>query len=513
MASKPAQATTATTATGVATGAKAASGPKLVRVLGLKESIGMTIGTVVGVGIFTCGSAQIGLVGPWIIVFTFASLLISIWPSLIYGEMSAALPEAGGTYNYAKRGLNKGWAVLAGWQYIISVVGIGAGETLAFSNYFKILMTALGFDISGVDDRIIACSLVSIFLVINCLGIKQSGKVQNAFVFFFWGMTILWFCYMIPKVHLEYFGGFTMDKMPPFSEMMYIFGLVWWCYTGFETCCSMGGETKYPQYTLPRALKLSVFLVFAVNALFQWFLVALVSPQFYGIIAVSDAPYAEGLKAAGLVGAPIILLCIAITFGGDLSTINPGIAAPSRYIYTMAEDHSLPKFLGKISPRFKTPNNAIILVGIINFILIATNSITYIASVSLISLAVCYMIGCLSYMGLKKKYPTLHRPYKAPWATFGAWFTIVVYIFMLCFADRMALLTAGIIAVASLIYFFLYTRGHKDVMPTLEEEIGEIDEPTPAAKKKIDREYKIWAWATAIVTIIALGIYFIPILI
>ncbi|MEE3362816.1 MAG: cobalamin-dependent protein, partial [Anaerovoracaceae bacterium] len=76
----------------------------------------------------------------------------------------------------------------------------------------------------------------------------------------------------------------------------------------------------------------------------QWFLVALVSPQFYGMIAVSDAPYAEGLKAAGLVGAPIILLCIAITFGGDLSTINPGIAAPARYIYTMAEDHSLPKF-------------------------------------------------------------------------------------------------------------------------------------------------------------------------
>ena len=76
---------------------------KLVRVLGLKESISMTIGTVVGVGLFTCGSAQIGLVGSWIIGFTFIALLISIWPCLIYGEMSAALPCAGGTYNYAKQ--------------------------------------------------------------------------------------------------------------------------------------------------------------------------------------------------------------------------------------------------------------------------------------------------------------------------------------------------------------------------------------------------------------------------
>ena len=54
------------------------------------------------------------------------------------------------------------------------------------------------------------------------------------------------------------------------------------------------------------------------------------------------------------------------------------------------------------------------MVGVINFILIATGSINYIASVSLISLAICYMIGCLSYMGLKKKYPDMKRPYKAP---------------------------------------------------------------------------------------------------
>ena len=51
---------------------------QLVRALGLKESISMTIGTVVGVGLFTCGSAQIGHVGSWIIVITFLALLISV---------------------------------------------------------------------------------------------------------------------------------------------------------------------------------------------------------------------------------------------------------------------------------------------------------------------------------------------------------------------------------------------------------------------------------------------------
>ena len=242
---------------------------QLVRALGLKESISMTIGTVVGVGLFTCGSAQIGSVGSWIIGFTFVALLISIWPCLIYGEMSAALPCAGGTYNYAKRGLNRVWANMAGWHYIVSVVAIGAGETLAFANYFKILMEQLGISIVKLDSRIIAIILVAVFLILNFRGIEQSGKAQTAFMFFFWGCSVCWFLYMIPKVHVEYFGGIAMNSLPPFNEMMYIFGLVWWCYTGFETCVSMGAETKYPQYTLPRALKISVFMVFALNALFQ----------------------------------------------------------------------------------------------------------------------------------------------------------------------------------------------------------------------------------------------------
>ena len=76
----------------------------------------------------------------------------------------------------------------------------------------------------------------------------------------------------------------------------------------------------------------------------------------------------------------------------------------------------------------------------------------------------------------------------------------------------MALLTAAIICVASLVYFFLYTRGHKDVLPSIEAEVGEVDEPTATEKLHIDKEYKLWAWGTAIVTVISLAIYLVPIL-
>ena len=483
---------------------------RLIRALGLKEAISMTVGTVVGVGLFTCGSAQIGLVGPYIIWFTFISLFISIWPCLLYGEMSAALPCAGGTYNYAKRGLNRVWANVAGWSYIISVVAIGAGETLAFSNYFKTLFEQFGINLGGVDSRIIAVILVTVFLFLNLRGIELSGKAQTAFIFFFWGCSIVWFLYMIPKIQLSFFQPLAKGELPSFAKCMTIFGLVWWCYTGFETCVSMGGETKYPQYNLPRALKLSVFLVFAVNALFQWFLVGLVPKEFYGLIASADAPYAEGLKAAGYLGLPIIILCIGVAFGGDLSTINPGIAAPARYIFTMAEDKTLPAVFAKVHSKYKTPYISVIAVGIINYLLIATGSINYIASVSLFSLAVCYIIGCLAYLGLKKNYPEMKRPYKAPMGSFGAWFTVAAYLFMLPFVEKSALITGTLVCVGAVIYWFIFTRKNENRIPTIEEEIGIIEEPSEEEKSKMDKEYSIWKYATAAVTIIGLLIYLIP---
>lgn len=178
----------------------------------------------------------------------------------------------------------------------------------------------------------------------------------------------------------------------------------------------------------------------------------------------------------------------------------------------MAEDGALPSFLSRIHPKYKTPSVAIILVGVINTVLIATGSIDYIASISLISLAICYMIGCLSYIGLRKRYPTLKRPYNAPYGRFGAYFTIFVYTLMIVYADHLALITAGILTIGCLIFYFLYTRHRGGTEITLSKEIGFVEEPNKNEKEKINRQYSVWKWATIAVTIIVLGMYIMPLI-
>lgn len=67
----------------------------LKRTFGMREAVTITVGTVVGVGLFTTGANVVGDLGPAVILATLVAMLISIYPSLLYAEMGAhfRMPE------------------------------------------------------------------------------------------------------------------------------------------------------------------------------------------------------------------------------------------------------------------------------------------------------------------------------------------------------------------------------------------------------------------------------------
>ena len=137
----------------------------LKRCLGLRETITLTVGTVIGVGLFTVGANVVGMLGPATILATLAAMLVSIYPALLYAEMGAALPFSGGTYQYASLGLGRPFGMLAGWNFIISMVSVASGEALAFSFYLRTLLGALGIELP-LSDRWVACITLVVFLLL-----------------------------------------------------------------------------------------------------------------------------------------------------------------------------------------------------------------------------------------------------------------------------------------------------------------------------------------------------------
>ena len=490
---------------------QAGQGVKLKRTFGLREAITITTGTVIGVGLFTTGGNIVGQMGAGVILATFLALVISIYPALLYGEMGAALPYAGGTYRYASLGLGRPFGFLAGWNFIISLMSVTAGESLAFSYYFKTMFAALGIELP-ISDVVLACIVLVAFIFLNVRGVQITGRLQNGFMFFFWGVAIIWFLTMIPNVSLPSFV-----ETPAFMENMGAGGLIaavamiWWCFAGFETCCAMGEEIKFPHINIPRALILSPFIIFAVNALFQWYLVGLVPTDGLAAVAESSAPYAEAMMSAGILGVPLLLLAAGIAFGGDFSTMNASIAVPPRYLFTMARDGSMPKVFAKLHPKFQTPWVAICVLGGITVILVATNSLVYISNLSLFADLFYYVIGIAAAFGLRKKMPDLKRPFKVKGVIIGAPVSVIIYIVMMTQLVPEALITGVVWCVVGLIIFAICRKVYQSAeSPELSDVTTE--EPSPEEKAKMDREFKIWAVVTVVVVVVAIALYLVPML-
>lgn len=190
----------------------------------MREGITITTGTVIGVGLFTTGANCVGIMGAGIILLTFIGLLICILPALMYAEMGAALPYAGGTYNYAKRAISLPVANISAWHYLMALIACCSTESLAFSNYFSWIFKGMGMEVA-IDNRIIAAVLMFLFVFINYRGVKLSGRWQNAFVFFFWSVSAVWMLVMIHNIDFSNYLPETLTTFPGFKAWVEI--LTW----------------------------------------------------------------------------------------------------------------------------------------------------------------------------------------------------------------------------------------------------------------------------------------------
>ncbi len=483
----------------------------LTRALGLPECVTITAGAVIGVGLFTVGSSQVGILGGSIIIATIIAFFLVLWPSAIYGELGAALPLAGGTYAYAKRAINYPVAVFCSWNYTIAQIGIGGSEALAFANYFQRLLEALGLP-NNIDPRILAGALFVLFVFINYRGIAIAGKWQDAFMFFFWGASLVWFATVIREMDFTNFSYVFAGIPAEITAFAKCVLMVWWCFAGFETVVGMGAEVKFPQITIPRALTISPFIVFGVNALFQWFLLGITPPEALAGLASADAPFAFSMEAAGLVGIPLVILCLGITFGGDFSTMNPCVTGPARYMYVMANDGSMPKVFGKLHPKYNSPYISVLTVGVIGVALIATGSIAVLAAMCAFCQMTCYIIGYISYLMLQKKEPNLHRPYKVPFGTFGAYFSIATYAILALLALDMNALPYNIgFDVICIIYYFAFVRKRPIPQESVDIELLTLQTVEPTAQEKIalDKQYLRWKYGGYIVFAVSLCMFIV----
>jgi APA family basic amino acid/polyamine antiporter len=415
------------------------SGDTLVRKLGLFDSTMMMVGIVIGSGIFlTTGimAKSLPSVSLLLLAWLFGGLL-TLNGALIYAELGAAMPEAGGQYVYLREAYGPLAGFLYGWTtFLVYLCGSIAGLAVAFAEYFgyffpflstkTYLISTGNFSLS--IGQVVAVVMILLLSGINYIGVAFGKYIQNIFTVIKIG-TILVFIVL----------GFTISSGTPIdfsvnpmnsslSQLLIGFGIVmvavFWTFDGWNNVNFIAGEIKNPKKNLPLALIVGTLLISTLYLLVNIiYFKALPVNEMAGTVTIAESSSSVlfGQTTTGFLSAAILIS----VFGALNGTIFVG----SRVYYAMAKDKLFFEKVATVHPRFRTPSFAIIIQAVWASVLALTGKFEQLFTY-VIFVAIIFWIGAAaSVYTLRKKYPNLSRPYK----TWGYPITPAIFILVSLF--------------------------------------------------------------------------------
>ena len=400
--------------------------PKLKREVGLLGLTSITIGGIIGSGIFALAATMGSVAGPAALIALLFLGGIVILLALPYAELSAAYPLTGGPYSLPRRALGNFGGFLIGWGYFlyafigtaaiidvfVEYLGTYVGGLTYLTGAGAIDLTALGVGVALV--------FLALYTVLNIAGVKWGSAF--AIVTTFSKVIPLLLFGLIGLLFLRV-GNFTSFGLTPFgwTGVAFAMSLGFFAFTGFEAASIPAEEVENPKTSLPRATILSVGVVTAIYVLvavtflggIRWVPLGLTPGDWgsTGSLLLNNVANAWGLPILGTV----------VVLGAILSTLGAGgdwVLLQGRMPYAMAKDNLFFRSMAKISPRFGTPVVALTFASVLTgVILVALPSFPEVALIASITTLLPYGAASLALLVLRRTDPGTERPYRLPYAT------------------------------------------------------------------------------------------------
>jgi APA family basic amino acid/polyamine antiporter len=339
------------------------SSPK--QLLSVTDGVFLTVGMVIGVGIFKAPSIVAGNTSGTL-EFLFAWLLggaISLCGALVYAELSARHPETGGEYTFLRHGLGNGAAFLFAWARMTVIqTGAIAAVAFVFGEYASEV-----FRLGEQSAAIYAALCVVALTLLNLAGTLESKTLQKVMeIALIAGLLFLAVAGMVvggtPKPAAAASGG---------GDFLFAMMFVFFTFGGWNEAAYLAGEVREPRRNMLRIL---VGGIVAVTLLYLLVNIGYLLALGQGGIAGSKAVGADVMRlVAGDKGAIALAFIVCVS---ALTTINAAVFTGARTNFAMGRDYPLFAKLGNWRERGSTPANALILQGAITLVLIGAAALT-----------------------------------------------------------------------------------------------------------------------------------------
>jgi len=368
--------------------------------LGLWDATAISIGAVIGAGIYVVVGIAASYAGSALAVSTILAALVSVFTALSFCELTAWQPREGSIYEYAYQLISPFAGFLTGWMWIISNTFAGAAVALGFASYLHALFPVF-------PPNWTAALLCLFFTAINFVGVRQSALFNNVLVIAKLSILVFFVIYGLFHIEPSNFADFNPLQMGVLSAAFYIF----FAYGGFARAAVIAEEVKDSRKNVPRAILLSLLISTAVYVLVGLVAVGLVGAS---RLSGSNSPLTEAIGATGNAAA-----AYTVSVGGLIATASvllTAILGVSRMMYAMARRGDMPQSLGKLHPAFNTPHYAVWIVGAAMTMLALFVDLSRVVAISTFALLFYYTLANIAALKLK----TAKRNYPKTVSALGA---------------------------------------------------------------------------------------------
>ena len=434
----------------------------------------ITIGGIIGAGLFVSSSAAIASVGPAIVIsYAITGALVLLIMRML-GEMAVAMPNVRSFTEFARAGLGNWAGFSVGWLYWYFWVIVIPAEAIAGANILRDWFPNVPVWEFGVG-------LMAIMTGVNLMSARSYGEfefwfssIKVAAIIVFIAATAL-YAVGLTSPHGQTFGNLTdYGGFMPMGGTVVLAAVttVFFSLTGAEIVTIAAAESTEPAKAVARMTSTIVWriLIFYVGSIF---LILCVVP--WNTIKPGFSPFTHALDSMNIRGAATIMSAIILT--AVLSCLNSAFYVASRVAFVLAERGDAPRWLVKTNSRHVPARSVMLgcaagLAGIGARELWPDTVFVFLVNASGALIVFVYMAISISQVVLRRKREAAGAPEPAlkmwlfPWASYLAIAGMVAVLIAMGTAKaHQDELKASVISVAVALLAYFVFRHRQSAQP------------------------------------------------
>ena len=414
---------------------------RLIRGIGLREGISLNVIEMIGIGPFITIPLIIHAAGgPQAMLGWIFGAVLAMCDGLVWAELGAALPRAGGSYEYLKeiygpRSAGRWLSFLYVWQLMMSAplsaasgcVGVAQYAGFIFPSLQKVITAQsvtwrlgssdLGAIVTITHGTFVAVCACALAIALAYRRVDVVGRISNWLLAGVFG-AIAWVIWAGVS-HFNSARALDFPRGAFHFDHAFFLGLgsamliATYDYWGYYNICNLGAEVREPGRTIPRAVLFAILIVAAIYIVMNVSILGVVPWRELDQTAVSESRFyvvsTMMQRIYGTHAGQIVAVLIIWTAFASIFSVLLGV---SRIPYAAALDGNFFQIFGRLNPRGNFPSAALLCMGALTCVLCMFRLADLVAALVVIRIMMQFILQAAGVMIFRRRQPTLERPFR-----------------------------------------------------------------------------------------------------